>query len=200
MVAGVAWFVLDSHKRGVSIQALTDTEARYCLIARRAGRDFAPGDLVVVERLPGDGNTAWGVPSALASAETRPIDATNSQRNVALLRASWDILEEIVATFPAELRKGPRGGGRDRDEILASHHRSRAGICAQDRGTEQAVRDEGQERPQSDTRRDRSRAEQALHWRAPGFWWMERQLRDPAHSVACGRSHLGDRRSSKLIV
>ena len=100
-----------------AIQALSDTEARYRLIAQRAGLDFAPGDLVIVERLPGDANTAWGVPSALASAETRPIDATISQRNVALLRASWDILEEIVATSPAELRKGPRGGGRDRDEI-----------------------------------------------------------------------------------
>jgi hypothetical protein len=27
------------------------------------------------------------------------------------------MLEEVVATSPLELRKGPRGGGRDRDEI-----------------------------------------------------------------------------------
>jgi hypothetical protein len=100
-----------------AVQALIDTEARYRLIAQRAGRDFAPGDLVVVERLQGDANTASGVPSALASAETRPIDATTAQRNGALLRASWDMLEEVVATSPAKLRKGPRGGGRDRDEI-----------------------------------------------------------------------------------
>lgn len=76
-----------------AVQALIDTEARYRLIAQRAGLDFAPGDLVVVERLPGDTNTAWGVPSVLASAETRPIDALTVQRNVALLRASWDMLE-----------------------------------------------------------------------------------------------------------
>jgi hypothetical protein len=100
-----------------AVQALIDTEARYRLIAHRAGLSFAPGDLVVVERLTGDANTAWGVPSVLASAETKPIDATTAQRNVALLRASWDILEEVVAASPAELRKGPRGGGRDRDEI-----------------------------------------------------------------------------------
>src|SRR5881275_1076659 len=74
-----------------AVQALIDTEARYRLIAQRAGLEFAPGDLVVVERLPGDANTAWGVPSVLASAETRPIDAVTSQRNVALLRASWDV-------------------------------------------------------------------------------------------------------------
>ena len=100
-----------------AVQALIDYEARYRLIAQRAGQDFAPGNLVVVERLPGDGNTAWGVPSVLASAETMPIDATSAQRNVALLRASWDILEEVVEASLAELRKGPRGGGRDRDEI-----------------------------------------------------------------------------------
>ncbi len=100
-----------------AVQALIETEGRYRLIAERAGLDFAPADLVVVERLAGDANTAWGVPSVLASAESRPLDATTAQRNVALLRASWDMLEEVVATSPAELRKGPRGGGRDRDEI-----------------------------------------------------------------------------------
>jgi hypothetical protein len=57
------------------------------------------------------------VPSVLASAESRPLDAATAQRNAALLRASWEMLEEVVATSQAELRKGPRGGGRDRDEI-----------------------------------------------------------------------------------
>ncbi len=57
------------------------------------------------------------MPSVLASAETRPIDAATAQRNVLLLRAAWDILEEVVAASKAEPRKGPRGGGRDRDEI-----------------------------------------------------------------------------------
>jgi len=100
--------------------AVVETEPRYRLIAQRVGLSFAPGDLVVVERLQGDANTAWGVPSVLASAETRPITAVTAQRHVALLRASWDLLEEIVAASPQELRKGPRGGGRDRDEIW--HH------------------------------------------------------------------------------
>jgi len=100
-----------------AVQALIDYEVRYRLIALRAGLDFAPGDLVVVERLQGDANTAWGVPAVMASAEARPVDATTAKRNVALLRASWEMLEEVVASSPEELRKGPRGGGRDRDEI-----------------------------------------------------------------------------------
>lgn len=103
-----------------AVQALVDTESRYRVIAQRAGLTFVPGDLVVVERVPGDAKTAWGVPSVLASTETRPIDAVTAQRNVALLNASWDLLEEAVAAAPPHLRKGPRGGGRDRDEIR--HH------------------------------------------------------------------------------
>lgn len=99
------------------VQALIDYEDRYRLIAQRAGLDFVPGDLVVVERLQGNANTAWGVPAVMAPAESRPIDASAAQRNVMLLRASWDTLEDVVAASPAELRKGPRGGGRDRDEI-----------------------------------------------------------------------------------
>jgi hypothetical protein len=100
-----------------ALQALIDTEARYQLIAQKAGLDFVPDNLVVIERLAGNANTAWGAPSVMASAEIRPIDAVTAQRNVALLRASWDLLEEVVAVSPAQLRKGPRGGGRDRDEI-----------------------------------------------------------------------------------
>jgi len=58
-----------------------------------------------------------GMHSVLASAETRPIDATTAQHNVALLRASWNMLEEFVEASQTELRKGPRGVGRDQDEI-----------------------------------------------------------------------------------
>ncbi len=100
-----------------AVQALIDTEERYRLIARRAGLEFAPGDLVVVERLQGDANTAWGVPSVLAVADSMPVDEETAGRRVALLRAAWVVLEEVAATAPMELRKGPRGGGRDRDEI-----------------------------------------------------------------------------------
>ena len=98
-------------------QALVDTAPRYRLIAERAGFNFVPGDLVVALRIPGDANTAWGVPSVLAAAEAGPIDAGTARRNMDLLRAAWDMLEEAVTASPAELRKGPRGGGRDRDEI-----------------------------------------------------------------------------------
>jgi hypothetical protein len=87
------------------------------LLAQRAGLEFAPGDLVVVQRLAGDSGTNWGIPSIQAPVDSRPLDAGSAQRSVALLRVAWDTLEEVVAHAPAELRKGPRGGGRDRDEV-----------------------------------------------------------------------------------
>lgn len=101
-------------------QALLATAARYQMIAQRAGLPFEPDDLVVVERLAGDANTDWGVPANVASADTQPIDAAQAERGVALLRASWTIMDEVVAASSATLRKGPRGGGRERDEV-ASH-------------------------------------------------------------------------------
>ena len=100
-----------------AVQALIDYEVRYRLIAQLAEQDFEPGDLVVVERLQGNANTAWGVPSVMAPAESRPVDTVTAQRNVAIMRASWNILEEVVEASPVELRKGPRGGGRDRDAV-----------------------------------------------------------------------------------
>jgi len=39
------------------------------------------------------------------------------RRYSAVLVASWDYFDQVVRGAPAELRKGPRGGGRDRDRI-----------------------------------------------------------------------------------
>ncbi len=44
-------------------------------------------------------------------------DPTEADRICALLGASWKVFDAAVAKAPAELRKGPRGGGRDRDKI-----------------------------------------------------------------------------------
>jgi hypothetical protein len=36
----------------------------------------------------------------------------------ALVAASWTVFDRVVKGAPPELRKGPRGGGRDRDKIV----------------------------------------------------------------------------------
>ena len=39
-------------------------------------------------------------------------------RKIALLRASWSTFDNFAASVSAELRKGPRGGGRELDHIV----------------------------------------------------------------------------------
>lgn len=40
------------------------------------------------------------------------------ERKVSLLRACWDYFDTVSTVVSPELRKGPRGGGRDRDRIV----------------------------------------------------------------------------------
>lgn len=41
-----------------------------------------------------------------------------ARRLVGVVNAVWATFDEIAATSPAELRKGPRGGGRDRHQLI----------------------------------------------------------------------------------
>lgn len=102
-----------------ALDALTDYAPRYRVIAERAGLAFSPGDPVVVERVPGTSTTDFGAPDAVPEADAAPLDAAEAGRGVALMRAAWEIFDEVTAVSPEELRKGPRGGGRDRDPMVA---------------------------------------------------------------------------------
>jgi len=103
-----------------ALSALLDSAPRYRAIAERAEVNFAPGEFVVVERVGGDATTDWGAPSIITTTDTNPVDGASARRGVALLQAAWIVMDEVIAASPSELRKGPRGGGRERDKI-ASH-------------------------------------------------------------------------------
>ena len=103
----------------LAIQALADYAPRYAPVAATAGvRWPAALDFDVVERLPGSGSTDFGVLDKPPAADTTKITALVAGRQASLLMASWALFDEIVANAPAALRKGPRGGGRDRDKIV----------------------------------------------------------------------------------
>jgi hypothetical protein len=95
---------------------------RYAPVARRAGFGAAfdaNGDLEVVERLEGTGMTDYyGVSCRSATPEYGPMTEAECQRKVALLRACWGTFDEVAARVSPDLRLGPRGGGRDRDQIV----------------------------------------------------------------------------------
>jgi hypothetical protein len=93
---------------------------RYGRVAKLARADFASQvtDFNIVERISGNATTDFGAPGVFAKDEARPMNAKETQRMCALVEACWKYLDQVRANAPAELRKGPRGGGRDPRQIF----------------------------------------------------------------------------------
>src|SRR5712692_2086141 len=106
-----------------AIETLAAYHGRYRPVAVRAGlgRAFdAAGPLDVVEDRVGTGSTDfWGISFSPSSLEQEPMEAAELERKLILLQACWACFDDVAALVSAEMRKGPRGGGRDRDTIIA---------------------------------------------------------------------------------
>ncbi len=105
--------------REAALEALAAASERYAAVVGSAG--LAPpteADLEVVEELPGNATTAFGAPDVRFEADRRPTTAGEGDRLARIVEAAWATLDRIAAAAPAELRKGPRGGGRDTAKIL----------------------------------------------------------------------------------
>lgn len=102
-----------------ALAALLDYADRFRPVAERAGlRLPAALEVTVRERVAGDATTDFGAPSGVGQADREPLTAAAAARRLALVQAAWATLDDVAATAPAVLRKGPRGGGRDRDAIV----------------------------------------------------------------------------------
>ncbi len=106
--------------------ALIAAGPRYALVAAQAGLPFladpgglTPDDFETLETVEGSAGTEFGVPSTIADLDRQPVGAAQAERLARLVQAAWLALDRVVAGAPAELRKGPRGGGRDRDKMVA---------------------------------------------------------------------------------
>ncbi len=106
----------------VALETLEAYRERYRPITELAGmsREFdAAGPLEVVEDHTGTGSTDfWGISYAPASTERDPMSEPELERGLALLRACWAYFDGVAERVSPEMRKGPRGGGRDRDTIV----------------------------------------------------------------------------------
>jgi hypothetical protein len=105
----------------LALEALAAYVPRYAAVPEQAGIAFPDrvGErLQVVERLPGDASTEFGVPGAIADADAARTTRARAERLAALVQASWTVFDRVRAGAPASLRKGPRGGGRDRDKMV----------------------------------------------------------------------------------
>ena len=103
-----------------ALETLAAYAPRYASVPKAAHVDFAIGakpSFKVVERVKGNATTDFGAPGIQASSDTKSLAPIEAERICALLAASWKVFDAVVTKAPAELRKGPRGGGRDRDKI-----------------------------------------------------------------------------------
>jgi hypothetical protein len=102
-----------------AIDELLAYAERYAEVAVRAGVRFpASFGVSVVDRVAGNATTDFGAPGVPSAFDDDPLTPTARRRQVALVRASWELFDDVVASAPESLRKGPRGGGRDRDTIV----------------------------------------------------------------------------------
>src|SRR5215204_267860 len=106
-----------------ALTTLVEYAPRYAKIFSRTAIDFVPPDdpaaFEVVERLAGTSTTDFGAPDIAPARDKEPFDEAARERSEAILAAIWRAFDrEVQAAEGKELRKGPRGGGRERDGIV----------------------------------------------------------------------------------
>jgi hypothetical protein len=106
----------------LAMEMLESYRERYRPVAGLAGmaREFdAAGPLEIVEEKVGTGSTDfWGISFSPSATEHGPMGEGDLERAITLLRACWAFFDGIAARVSPEMRKGSRGGGRDRDQII----------------------------------------------------------------------------------
>ena len=106
----------------LALETLESYRERYRPVASLAGMspEFdAAGPLEIVEDKLGTGSTDFhGMSFAPSTAEHGRLDDAALERGITVLRACWAFFDGVAARVSAEMRKGPRGGGRDRNRII----------------------------------------------------------------------------------
>jgi hypothetical protein len=106
-----------------ALEALLSYGSRYAGVLKGSGVRFEPpaktSTLDVVERLKGDATTDFGAPSIAPKADGRSIDRGWLARQEKILRACWKAFDRAEDGVGGPLEKGPRGGGREVDAIVA---------------------------------------------------------------------------------
>jgi hypothetical protein len=102
-------------------EALLAYAPRYAVVAKAAKLalpDVDDVELDIVESVRGGSGTEFGVPSAITDRDRERVTAKQAERLAAIVEAAWTTFDRVAAKAPLELRKGPRGGGRDRDKMV----------------------------------------------------------------------------------
>lgn len=110
-----------------ALQALIDYGPRYAAVMQDTQLQLhlpsSISDLEVAERLAGNATTDFGAPSIAPSIDSLPMNADEIARSQIILEACWRALDNAIKSAAGrELRKGPRGGGRDLTKISGHVH------------------------------------------------------------------------------
>lgn len=105
-----------------AVKKLRSYIPRYSEVARLAGLKAAfdnAGKTEVVERYPGTPSTDfWGISFAFSSIDEQEMSVEELDRELMLMAACWAFFDDVRGRVSADMAKGPRGGGRDRDRIV----------------------------------------------------------------------------------
>ena len=105
-----------------AIDRLRSYIPRYSQVAKLAGMDAefdTIQDFDVVEQYPGTGSTDfWGISFAFSGLDKQGMSGDELERELTLMQACWAVFDDTRRRVSAEMQKGPRGGGRDRDHIV----------------------------------------------------------------------------------
>ena len=105
-----------------AVEKLRSYIPRYSQVAKLADMEAefdTVRDLSVVEQYPGTGSTDfWGISFAFSSIDRQGMSADELERELRLMQACWAFFDSARRRVSAEMQKGPRGGGRDRDRIV----------------------------------------------------------------------------------
>lgn len=106
----------------VAVNRLLAYLPRYVPVAERVGLRAELERAVnphVVERIPGNTSTDWwGIAHVPSVIEAAPLADDELERRIGLMQAAWDYFDEAAGAVDAPLTRGPRGGGRERDQIV----------------------------------------------------------------------------------
>jgi hypothetical protein len=107
-----------------ALEALVRSAPRYGRALARTRLGFrAPADVAALDpvgRHRGDASTDFGVPGVVPKADERAMDDEDLERYSAIVRACWRAFDTAVKDARGKtLAKGPRGGGRSLDAIVA---------------------------------------------------------------------------------
>lgn len=105
-----------------AIERLGSYIPRYSQVAKLAemNAEFNPlKNIDVVEQYPGTSSTDfWGISFAFSGIDQQGMSGDELERELRLMQACWTFFDDVRRRVSAEMQKGPRGGGRDRDRIV----------------------------------------------------------------------------------